>query len=336
LGDLIFGGLQTRRNDLILVGCIAAALLALVLDFAIGMAQQALKRFPPRSVLATVGGVLVATSLALSVPGFRAEKTLTIGAKSFTEQYILSEILAEALRKGSKSTVTTRHSLGSTVAFDALVAGDLDAYVDYSGTIWATVLKEKGNAPGREVALARVKEALKRDHGVEVVAALGFENTYALAMREAQAEKLGLKSLVDLAGKSAALTIGSDYEFFSRPEWKSLESTYGLAFSQQKTMDPTFMYEAVKNADVDVISAYSTDGRIESFKLRVLADPKGAIPPYDAIVLIRAGLGQAEKRALAALTGKISGDAMRKMNHAVDAAKKNPRDVARAFLKGIR
>ena len=123
--------------------------------------------------------------------------------------------------------------------FDALRSGDLDVYVDYSGTLWATILRRDGPPPARDVVLREVREALARDHGVRVVAALGFENTYALAMRRDLAKRLGVKRFSDLARHAPDLKLGSDYEFFDRPEWYTLRETYGLKFEKLVSMDST-------------------------------------------------------------------------------------------------
>jgi osmoprotectant transport system permease protein len=333
LGDLIFAGLQTRKNALVLVGCLAAAALALILEGALTLLQRQMTRRLSRPFVG-VAVAMVAAALGLVFMPFSSQQApVKIGAKSFTEQYILAEILAQQIQQETGHPTQVMASLGSTVAFDALAAGDLDAYVDYSGTLWATVLKRSGKSPGRKAVLDDVRRALPDLFSVEVVGALGFENTYALAMPRKKAEALGIADLGDLAARGQHLTMGADYEFFSRAEWKSLVETYGLAFAEKKTMDPSLMYQAAKNGDVDVISAYSTDGRIEAFGLAVLADPRGAIPPYDALVLGRGDLPAAVRDALAALSGSLSDAQMRRLNQAVDGQKKSPAEVAREFFK---
>jgi osmoprotectant transport system permease protein len=260
---------------------------------------------------------------------------IRIGAKTFTEQYILSAILAGQIERETGIRTELVQSLGSTVVFDALRSGDIDAYVDYSGTIWATVMHRAGGGATRAELLAEVERHLREQAGIAVACALGFENAYALAMRRETAERLGVRRISDLAPHAHALAIGADYEFFSRTEWKALETAYRLAFASRRSMDPSLMYQAVSRGNVDVISAYSTDGRIAALELVVLEDDKGAIPPYDAIVLVNAGLqGRHPQafRALQALAGKIDAAAMRRMNLAVDEQNQSPAGVARAFL----
>ena len=177
------------------------------------------------------------------------------------------------------------------------------------------------------------------EHGIRLVAVLGFENTYALAMREAQARKLGVMTLSDLAHVAPNLEIGGDYEFFARAEWKALEEQYGLSFRRERSMDAALMYQAAQAGEVDVISAYSTDGRIAAYSLTIVADDRGVIPPYDAIVLARPGLASEHPEvldALAGLDGRIDEARMQTMNHAVDERGRTPGDVARGFLEALR
>jgi osmoprotectant transport system permease protein len=183
--------------------------------------------------------------------------------------------------------------------------------------------------------LRQLKAALKARDGVELQGALGFENAYALAMRRDRAAALGIKTIADLAAHAPDLTLGSDIEFLTRPEWRALKDAYGLSFKTQRRFQPTFMYKAVTSGEVDVISAFSSDGRIAADDLVVLGDPRHALPPYDAVVLIspkRAG-DQRLIGALKPLLGKISVDAMRAANLSVDRDrdKATPGEAAKAL-----
>ncbi|MFQ5859371.1 MAG: glycine betaine ABC transporter substrate-binding protein, partial [Anaerolineae bacterium] len=159
---------------------------------------------------------------------------------------------------------------------------------------------------------------------------------YALAMRERQASNLGIRRISDLTPYVRGLSIGGDYEFFGRPEWRDLRDAYGLEFKSKRSMDSSLMYQAAANGSVDVISAFSTDGRIAALDLRVLEDDRGAIPPYDAVVLVSPHLTRkhpAVVRALRRLVGTIDADRMRQMNLAVDELGRTPADVAAEFLR---
>ena len=186
--------------------------------------------------------------------GQEAQRPIIVAAKSFTEQYILSEALSEWIEQETGRHTTLMQSLGSIVAFDALSEGDLDIYVDYSGTLWANEIERTHGGASRSEVLSEVRQFLKTEHNISLAAVLGFENSYALAVRSQDARRLDLQTISDLAHHDANLTIGGDYEFFVRPEWDLLQEQYGLLFKAQRTMDPTLMYQAVAAGNVDVIT----------------------------------------------------------------------------------
>lgn len=340
LGNFIFSGLQTRNLHAVWIGSAAAAVLAITLDTLVHLVETGLKtRRRARVHMGAVAFVLLA--VASVAPLFQASTQsggaahVRVGAKTFTEQYILANVLARTAERAG-STAETVESLGSTVAFDALAAGRIDVYTDYSGTIWATILKRGDPPTDRKAVLAEVKRALLAEHGIEVIAALGFENTYAFAMRSADADRLHIRSLADLSARSAELRIGSDYEFFQRAEWKSLTNVYAFKFAQQTSMDSSLMYEAVRTAQVDVITAFSTDGRIAAYNLVLLDDNRQVIPPYEAIVLLRPGFRASFPRVaqqFEALENAISTAEMQRLNGLVDETKQSPRTVAEEFLR---
>ncbi|MFK7930562.1 MAG: ABC transporter permease/substrate-binding protein [Myxococcota bacterium] len=320
LGDLIFGGLQTRSWDAVLLGCVAAAGLALLLDALVGALERA-KTGRTRRRIAVVGAVVLgATVLAPAVASIArpAQPEITVGAKGFTEQFILARLLKRRL-EASGYRVTIREGLGSTIAFDALGDGGVDLYVDYSGTVWANHMGRDETASA-QVVMQSLTPWLQEERDVRLLGPLGFENAYAIAVRQDVAEAKGWKTLHDLARDAPEHVIGADYEFFQRPEWTALQSAYGLSFRSQRTFDPTFMYDAVQSGEADAISAFSSDGRIAAYKLTTLEDPEQALPPYDAILLLapRAANDAAVVRALQPLIGAISIEQMREANRRVD------------------
>lgn len=343
LGNPIFAGLQTRNLSAVLIGSLAAAALALVLDAAIrglevGLARRSRARMVAAALVlgAVIGVGIAGERVRATRPSGPGRVEVAIGAKAFTEQYVLVELLA-AVAESVPGVVAERvPSLGSTVAFDALVAGDLDLYVDYSGTIWATILGEQALGVDRATVFEAVERRLLAEHGVVVVAALGFENTYCLALRAADADARGLESATDLARVAPALEILGDFEFFERPEWRALEAAYGFAFGGERAMDSSLMYEAIRAGEGDVIAAYSTDGRIDAYDLRVLEDDRGVIPPYDAIVLANADFVAARPGIVArlrALEGRLDAPAMRRLNAAVDLEGRTPAEAAAGWLE---
>lgn len=334
LGNYIFGGLQMRNYAAILVGCVAAAVLALALDGLVQLAAAAQDRRDRRLGVSSAAGFAILALVAVGpvALGARAGEatSIRIGAKTFTEQYVLAALLDQQVENLTNFRGDVRASLGSTVAFDALVAGDIDVYVDYTGTIWSTVLRRDAHAD-RAAVLAEVTTALREQYDVTVAASLGFENTYALAMRGDRAAAAGIRRIGDLAPRAREWSIGGDYEFFARPEWRAIRDAYGLTFRKERSMDAALMYTALMQGDVDVISAFSTDGRIAAYDLKVLDDERGSIPPYDAIVLVNGELARrhpALTEALRSMEGTISADAMRSMNAEVDQQGESPGDVA--------
>jgi osmoprotectant transport system permease protein len=327
LGNYIFAGLQTRNYTAIAVGCVAAATLALALDATVRViAVLVEKRRAPVSV-----AIAIPLAILAGIASFvlRPEPPIAVGAKTFTEQYILAEVLARTIQEATGERTIVRASLGSTVAFDALRNGDLDAYVDYTGTLWTTIL-DREPPKDRRRQLDDLREALAAER-VVLVAALGFENTYALAMRSERAAALGVRGIGDLRAHGE-LSIGGDYEFFARPEWAAIRDHYALSFREQRSMDPSLMYEAARSGEVDVISAYSTDGRIAAYGLQVLDDGDHVIPPYDAVVLASEKLARRHAgaiEALGSLEGTIDASRMRELNRAVDEQGESPQAVAR-------
>ena len=331
LGNYIFSGLQTENWVFVLFGCAAAAGLALVVDGLLGMVEAGAARRDLRWAGAGLGGLAIGAVIALWPAIAPAPAAYVVGAKNFSEQFILAEIMQSRLQAAG-AAVRRKDGLGSAVAFRALSGGELDAYVDYSGTLWTNVLGRTDNPP-RAVMLARLGTALKARYGVTQLGSLGFENAYALAMRRAVAERRGIRSLADLRGQAGQLVLGGDLEFLSRPEWKSIEAAYGLKFKAQKAFNPTFMYRAIAGGEVDVISAFSSDGRIAAQDLVVLTDPKGAIPSYDAVLLLAPGRDRDRRlvRALRPMVGAIAVERMRQANLMVDrdTDKRSPAEAAR-------
>ncbi|HEY3950847.1 glycine betaine ABC transporter substrate-binding protein [Phenylobacterium sp.] len=339
LGNYIFAGLQTENWVFVLFGCAASAVLALVADQLLGLVETATRARNPGLLLIGLGGLAGAVALALTplAVGLSKPAAYVVGAKNFSEQYILAELMADRLEKAG-ARVTRKEDLGSAVAYRALAAGEIDAYVDYSGTLWANVLNRKDN-PGRAQVLKELTAELARRDHVTVLGSLGFENAYAFVMRPDRAKALGVSSIADLAAQAPRLTLGSDLEFLSRPEWKAVEAAYDLKFKAKRSYQPTFMYRALAGGEADVISAFSSDGRIAADHLAILSDPKSAIPPYDAVILISPKRAH-DQRLLAALKpliGKIDVATMQAANLSVDrdADKDSPAEAAKALDRQI-
>ena len=331
LGDMIFAGLQTQNWALVLAGCIAAAGLALVTDALIGLIERGIahRRRPLwiAALIALVAGLALATA-----PLWQRNdtKVVTIGAKNFSEQYIRARLIGDRLERAGYS-VRYRDGLGSAVVYGALAGNDVDVYVDYAGTLWNGQM-HRSDVPDRRAMVAAIGRWAQASSGVRLIGPLGFENAYAFAMRGADAKARGIASLTDLVAAAPSLKLGSDLEFLERPEWAAVRRAYPLRFAAAKSYAPTFMYRALASGEADVISAFSSDGRIAADGLTVLTDPKHAIPSYDALLLVapRRAKDAAFVAALQPVVGRIPVTAMREANYRVDrdADKQTPDQAA--------
>lgn len=336
LGNYIFTGLQVEDWVWVLFGCGVAVALALLTDQLLALVEFGLGRRRPGFAWAGVGLLLLGVAAAGAVPLRSSGDTgYVVGAKDFSEQYILASLISGRIRAQGQA-VRERADLGSVFAFRALAANDIDTYVDYTGTLWTNIL-HRTDMPGRERMLQDLRVQLRRRYGVVLLGPLGFENSYALAMRRGEAARLGIHTIRDLARVAPELTIGGDLEFFARPEWRMLKARYGLHFRAQRSYEPTFMYKALMSGAVDVISAFSSDGRIAADHLVVLKDPLHAIPPYDAVILIspKHAFDPLLRRALEPLIGAIPIKLMRRANYMVDrsSGKRTPAQAAQWLAK---
>nr|AGU09950.1 Substrate binding domain of ABC-type glycine betaine transport system [uncultured organism] len=330
LGNLIFAGMQTETIPLVLSGCLAAAALALLADGLLGLIENGIatrRRWRIILPAAVIGLGVAGAAVPLLVPD-RAE--VVVGAKNFSEQYILARLIGHRL-EAAGYRVRYKEGLGSAVAYRALVGGDVDVYVDYSGTLWSTLMGRRDKPPSA-VVIPEIARWM-RPQGTFLLGSLGFENAYALAMRESDAAKAGIVSLADLAAAAAGLRLAADLEFLDRPEWQAVRAAYGLRFADTRAYSPTFMYRALATGRADVIAAFSSDGRIAADRLRVLSDPRHALPSYDAILLAGPAHAQ-DPRFLAALRPLIRAipvTAMREANYRVDRdkGKDSPEAAAR-------
>ena len=280
---------------------------------------------------------LAAVCAALLVLGAcrkTGERPIRIGSKNFTEQVLLGEIAAQALERAGLPVERRLDLGGSFVCHRALVAGELDLYPEYSGTAFTAILKLKPIGDPVRVR-ERVSAAYTRAWGLVWAPPLGFENSFALVMRSDQARELGISTISDLPGHGE-LRPGFGYEFVERADgFPGLAAAYGLAFTVRPAeMDLGLLYPALAQGKVDVVAGNSTDGLIAAMKLTVLLDDRRYFPPYEAAFVVRGAIWKDARvrRALDALSGSITADAMQRMNAAVDRDGRRPEDVAREFL----
>jgi osmoprotectant transport system substrate-binding protein len=280
------------------------------------------------SAAALVAGAVGCTS---------ASHRLTVGSKNFTEQLVLGELLAQMLERSGIGPVDRRFYLaGSYICHQALLAGRIDMYVEYTGTALTAILKDPPSG-NHEQVFERVKGEYERRFGLEVMPSLGFDNTFAMAMRGDQARELTLRTLSNLAAVAPKLRLGVGYEFLERPDgFPGLAKTYGLRFAEApRVMDLGLLYRALQSKQVDVVAGSNTDGLIAALGLVVLEDDRHYFPPYDAVPIVRReALDRypALRTMFAQLAGKLTADDMRHLNYAIDGEKKDVTVVVREFL----
>jgi glycine betaine/choline ABC-type transport system substrate-binding protein len=264
--------------------------------------------------------------------------TIVVGSKNFTESVILGEIVARRLEKAG-CTVDRRLDLGGSLVCDrAITSGSLDVYPEYSGTALTAIL-HRPIAGDRAAVMRQVGRDYKA-RGLRWGPALGFENTFAMIVRRADAEKLALRNISDLRRVQATFRPGFGYEFVERPDgWSGLQRHYGLELAQPpRTMDLGLTYRALASGEIDLIAGNSTDGLIDALGLVALDDDRRFFPPYDAAIVSRADLGAkcaAAPGALASLEGKLDAKAMRRLNYEVDGKHRGPTEVAMMFVRSL-
>ena len=280
--------------------------------------------------------LLLWVTAAATAPALAAD-AVKVGSKRFTESYILGEIARQQLQRAGLQA-EHRQGLGNTAILDqALRSGQIDVYPEYTGTIVRELLKRPVQAGDPPPTLAELNAWLA-PLGLQAVAPLGFNNTYALALREADAQRLGLRSLSDLArlpaAEAARLRPGLSHEFLVRADgWPALKRSYGLPLADPPALDHGLAYQALAKGQIDLIDVYSTDAQIGRLGLRVLQDDRGFFPRYDAVLLMRTGLPAPAQAALAALAGRIDDTRMIALNAAVELDGRPFAEVARGFLQ---
>ncbi|MBK5240612.1 glycine betaine ABC transporter substrate-binding protein [Clostridium sp.] len=353
LGYMVFAGIQTVDNNMILAGAIPACILALLIDFIVGRIEKAVspngikntegymkvgKRKKINSKVAVAVVVLILAGTVVGTGMFKPkEETIVVGSKNFTEQLILGNILADLIEGNTDIKVERQLNLGGTsVAFAALEAGDLDMYVEYTGTGLVNILNQESvNDP--DEAYDIVKTQFKEKYGLVWLDTLGFNNTFTIAIRKDTAEKYNIENYSDLAKVSDKLIIGPTLEFSNRQDgYIGLIETYNMKFKDIKAVDAGLRYTAIDTKKSDVINAFSTDGLLKGYDLKVLVDDKKFFPPYYAAPLVRQETLDKYpelKEVLNKLAGKMDDETMRGLNYKVARLEESPQDVATEFLK---
>jgi osmoprotectant transport system permease protein len=341
LGEYIYRGLSMVDSTVILAGAIPAAMLALVVDGGLLLIERRLsarrRAKAPRAVAAVALVVALAFVGSSAVLARRSGGAIVVGSKNFTEQMILGELVAQTIERETSLPVVRRLNLGGTLICDrALMTGDVDVYVEYTGTALTAVFHQPVASESTGV-YGTVREQYART-GRTLLPPLGFNNTFAILVRGADARRLGLKTIDDVVGQAPRWHAGFGYEFLERPDgYPGLAAKYGLRFAGTPgVMDLSLSYRALASGQVDLIAGDATAGLIRGLDLVQLEDNRHYFPPYDAAPVASAAtlLKYPKVRtALEGLAGRVSADDMRAMNYAADVEHKDIAAIVRDFLK---
>jgi glycine betaine/choline ABC-type transport system substrate-binding protein len=280
-----------------------------------------------------MAGIFVAGSM-----GCDRDRPLTVGSKNFTEQVLLGEIVAQHLEHRLHRRVDRKLNLGGTLlAHQALVNGDIDLYPEYTGTALTSILKMPAVGDS-SAALATVRAAYRERFGVEWLAPLGFNNTFAMVIRGEDARKYDMKTLSQAAAHTPGWTLGMGYEFQQRPDGlQGFLRAYPLTLKgTPKTMDLGLLYQALEQRDVGMVVASATDGRLSQLDVVVLEDDRHYFPPYDCVLAVRADVSAKIpllQEVLTELSGRLTDQKMRQLNYQVDGEHRPVRDIAQVFLR---
>jgi osmoprotectant transport system permease protein len=347
LGVYIFRGLRQYDNNLLLAGALSAALLALAADSLLGLVERqfSFETKPSSAKGAVVRKLAVAVAVVLVIGGVvfwlgrstpSTANRIAVGSKDFTESALLAEIVAQMLEERGVS-VERRFELGGNLPHEALVAGTLDLYPEYTGTSFTAILQHAPITDPRAV-YDQVKQEYADRFKVEVSQPLGFENTFAILVRGEDARRLNLKTISNAATEAPRWRAGFGQDFMSRADgYPGFSKTYGLKFAEVREMDLSLTYIALSSRQVDLIAGNSTEGRIPTLDLFQLADDRRYFPPYEAVYLVRQdSLTRVPvlQEVLSKLANAISTGEMRRLNYEIDGKKRDPKEVVKEWLKG--
>jgi len=344
LGEYIYRGLSMVDTTVILAGAVPAAALALAVDGMLLWLEKQLsarRRSRSRRTAVTVAVVVAAVvMLASAAAARRASGAIVVGSKNFTEQLVLGELLAQTIERDAGLPVDRRLNLGGTLICDqALLTGDIDVYVEYTGTALTAVFHQPVSRDSS--AVFDTVRALYAKTGRTLLPPLGFNNTFAILVRGNEARSRGLRTIDDAARESPRWRAGFGYEFVERPDgYPGLAKTYGLRFPDApRVMDLTLSYRALAAGQVDMIAGDATAGLIQGLDLFQLEDNRHYFPPYDAAAVARAGtlLRYPQLRTeLERLSGRVSAADMRAMNYSADVEHRDVPVIVREFLARTR
>ncbi len=342
LGNYIFAGITTLNHTATLFGCVGAALLAVGLDQLVRLLAVAVRRRSRRLAWAAAVTLVAAVGVGLAEPTGRRldDDRVVVASAAFTEQYTLSHAISARL-DGAGFRAERREGMGYGLQHSALQQGEVDCLVAYTGDVWSLLMK-RTDVADRDTTLRETTRYLEEDYGVVCLGPLGFENSYAVAVPGERARADRLTTIADLVAHVRShpdrrLRVAGDMGVFHLAEWRRLKERYGLRDEEVEPveLDPALMYAAVADGRVDAAVAFSSDGRVGAFGLKLLDDPRQAFPPYDALLLLsrRAAAKPGVVDALRPLVGAVGQERMREANRRVDVDKESPKRAAGWLLR---
>lgn len=355
LGYLVFSGVQTVNNTMILAGAIPASILALIVDFIFSKVELAVtpegisenkrkkskKRNPKNKKRNKIIGIVTAVILVVVGIGgyvyssFNKKETIVVGSKDYTEQLVLGNIYADLLEEYTDYNIERKLNMGTTILWNSMIEKKVDVCVDYTGTILMNVMKEQPKGTADDV-YNHVKDTVLKDYDLELLNPIGFNNTYTLAMERDVAKKYDINTYSDLADRSSELVFSPTLQFENRDDGlPGLKKYYDMNFKDVKSMDGALRYQALTSGEAQVVDAFATDGLLKKFDLKVLEDDKEFFPPYYATPVVNNELIKEHpevKEVLNKLSGQIDEETMIKLNYKVDELGQSPEKVAHDFL----
>ncbi|MFB4164228.1 ABC transporter permease/substrate-binding protein [Alteribacillus sp. JSM 102045] len=336
LGDFIMTGIDRANNAYILLGAIPAALLALFFDLILRITE----RTSQGKALTPIVVVLAVSLLVVFAPllSFNQKSELVIGGKVGAEPEIIANMYKHLIGEETNISVTVESGLGSTdIAFNALSADEVDIYLEFTGTALTALLNEQPErGSNEEEVYEQAREGMNREYDMSYLEPMQFNNTYAIAMKEDQAEELGIDNISDMEEYSDELTAGFTFEFADREDgYIGMQEVYGFSFDNVETMDQGLRTRAVEAGEVDFIDAYSTDADVVEYNLFILEDDKNLFPPYQGAPLMKQETLEEYpelEEILNQHSGEISDEEMQQMNYMVDYEDADPSEVAREYL----
>ncbi|MPQ31186.1 ABC transporter permease/substrate-binding protein [Clostridium estertheticum] len=335
LGELILLGIDRNDNNLILVGAIAAALLAIIFDVLLSFLEKVSLK---KSMIAIALGSIIIASIVITPYFFAQKKEITIAGKLGSEPEILINMYKLMIEDETNLTVKLKPGMGKTsFLFNALKSGDIDIYPEFTGTALETFVKEKAKShiPNQVYAQARI--GMDEKFSMELLEPMKYNNTYAIAVPASFAKEHNLNNISDLKNVQDKIKAGFTLEFTDREDgYKGIKKTYGVNFDNIKTMEPKLRYTAIKAGDINLVDAYSTDSELSQYNMKVLKDDKQFFPPYQGAPLMLKKTLQIYpelSKPLNKLAGKITENEMSNMNYKVNVKGESALEVAKEYLK---